>query len=149
MVRLKHRYIIAQVVPSSSVRILTKQTYSSREIQTILREKIQELYGDVGLGEFGQATYVRYLDAKYTNIFVVKTTRDAQSKVHFALSCIGELSGSPICLRSLSINSCQRTCMQSLRQVIGLHFDHADMMSESELKDGRETVEKNLTTLEL
>ena len=149
MVRLKHRFIIAQIIPEANSKCTGKPTLSSREVQNVLREKIQELYGDVGLGEFGQASYIRYFDAKFSNIFIVKTTRDAQVKVHFALSCISNVSGTPVLIRSLSINSCPRTCMQTLKQLFRVHFENADFASESDRVAACSIVDKNLLSLEL
>lgn len=149
MVRLKHRFIAAQIIPESSSKTSVKTAFSSREIQNILREKIQELYGDVGLGEFGQASYVRYFDAKFSNIFIVKTTRDAQVKVHFALTCISNISGVPILIRSLAVNSCPRTCMETLKQLFRVHFEHAEFSSESDRVAACSIVDKNLLSLEL
>ena len=103
MVRLKNRYLVCQALPNISSKVQSRNSLSARDIQAKLREIIQELYGDVGLGEFGQATYVRYFDPKYSNICVVKTTREAQTKVHFALSCITVVAEINVIFRSLLI----------------------------------------------
>lgn len=152
MVRLKHRFIIAQAVvgTGNKMQLQSNPVLTSKEIQAELRSKIHELYGDVGLGEFGHATYVRYLDGKYSNIFVIKTLRDAQIKVHFALSCIMELAGASLCLRTLSVNSCQRTCMQSLSDLFSAYFKNCcDNMSISERSTAEEVINKNLSSLDL
>lgn len=149
MVRLKHRFIIAQIVLAPNAKFQGKVSFAARDIQAALRTKINELYGDVGLGEFGQATYVRYHEGKYSNIFVVKTHRDAQVKVHFAMSCISELGGVPLCLRSLSVNSCPRTCLQSLKQLFTLYFQNCDIAVDNERMAAEETIGRNLDALEL
>jgi len=51
MVRLKHRYIIAQILPSVSVKFNAIHRFhpvTSRDVQASLRAAIQELYGDIG-----------------------------------------------------------------------------------------------------
>lgn len=51
MVRLKHRFIIAQILPAVSVKynaIHKFRPITSRDIQASLRAAIQELYGDIG-----------------------------------------------------------------------------------------------------
>lgn len=150
MVRLKHRYIIAQVIPVVDSRMQAgKNGVSSRDFQNVIRDKIQELYGDVGLGEFGQASYIKYFDAKYSNIFVIKTTREAQIKVHFALNCISQVSEVPVIIRSLSINSCPRTCQESLKKIFKLHFEAAEFATEAERQAAAQVVDKNLASLEL
>jgi len=150
MVRLKHRYIVAQVIVDTSNKFQPgKTSVNSRDIQSIIRDKIQELYGDVGLGEFGQASYIKYYDAKFSNILVLKTTREAQVKVHFALSCISEVAEVHLMIRSLSVNSCPRTCMESLKKLFTLHFAVAEFSSEAEKVNAAQVVEKNLAALEL
>jgi RNase P/RNase MRP subunit POP5 len=150
MVRLKHRYIIAQTVLGPTAKLQGNLMLTSREIQSELRSKIHELYGDVGLGEFGQATYVRYLDGKYSSIFVVKTTREAQIKVHFALSCLSELAGVQLCIRTLSVSSCPRTCTQALTELFSAYFQHCtDNLSVTERVVAEEVVRKNISGLEL
>ena len=51
MVRLKHRYIIAQILPAVSVKYSAIHKFhpvTARDIQASLRSAIQELYGDIG-----------------------------------------------------------------------------------------------------
>ncbi|KAJ1403161.1 hypothetical protein B484DRAFT_405196 [Ochromonadaceae sp. CCMP2298] len=152
MVRLKHRYIIAQALAVVGGKLIAPgdKTYpvSSRDLQACLREKIRELYGDVGLGEFGQATYVKYLDARWSNIFIVKTTREAQVKVHFAMTCVTELPSSSVILRALGVSSCARTCLASLRAQVAVHFAQA-VLPEGDRKTAVAAVEGTLLGLEL
>jgi len=150
MVRLKHRYIIAQVIPVTGTKFQSaKNGVISRDFQTVIRDKIQELYGDVGLGEFGQASYIKYFDAKYSNIFVIKTTREAQIKVHFALNCISQVSEVHVMIRSLSVNSCPRTCQESLKKIFALYFEAAEFATDAERQAAVQVVDKNIASIGL
>jgi hypothetical protein len=105
------------------------------------------------------------LDGKHSNIFVVKTTRDAQVRVHFALSCMraigtttGPLSISdseiPI-VRSISVHSCPRTCLAKLREVFHAYFEALDgtttqlLQPDLDRDSALELIYSSLDTLEL
>lgn len=47
MVRLKHRYIIAQIIINTNQT--NQKIITSKDIQLCLRNIIQDLYGDIGL----------------------------------------------------------------------------------------------------
>ena len=63
MVRIKHRYIIAQMLfdPTNAAKVV--EYVSSRDILSILREKISGLFGDVGAGEFGASLALKFHDS--------------------------------------------------------------------------------------
>jgi RNase P/RNase MRP subunit POP5 len=147
--RLKHRYIVFQALPLANPKHGGKSTFTSKDLQMALREKIQALYGEVGSGEFGQASYIKYHEPKHSNIFVVKTTREAQTKVHFAVSCISEIAEVPVILHSLRVSSCPRTCQQSLHEIFDRHFQLAEFSNESDREAAMVAVEGVLQNLEL
>jgi len=102
------------------------------------------------------------------SIFVVKTTRDAQVRVHFALSCMravgsttttGPLSISdsevPI-VRSISVHSCPRTCLAKLREVFHAYFEAPEGTTTTRLlppdldrDSALELINSSIDTLEL
>lgn len=104
------------------------------------------------------------MDGKHSNIFVVKTTRDAQVRVHFALSCmraIGSTTGPlsisdsevPI-VRSISVHSCPRTCLAKLREVFHAYFEAThrlqQLLSPDQDRDSAlELINSSLDTLDL
>ncbi len=147
MVRLKNRFIVGQVVWNNG----SKDKFSDiclKDIQLALRDKIIELFGDVGVGEFGNSTTVKFLDSEFSKIFVFRTTRDCQSNAHFALSCITKLKDVDVTLRSLSVHSCPRTCVEGLKTVFGVFFANTTLKNID-----REAAENKLvnmlTTVEL
>jgi hypothetical protein len=79
---------------------------------------------------------IRFFDSQYSQMVVIRTTRDGESQVHFALSCLtslpqasddpGKGSGEKVTfvIRSLAVNSCARTCRDSLQQLFATFFEH-------------------------
>lgn len=96
-----------------------------KELQVLLREKIVELYGDIGFGEFGNSSIIKFFDIEYSKILVVKTTRDGEHDVRFALSCMNKVKEVDICIRSLTIKSCSRTCTEAVRECLRVYFEKA------------------------
>ena len=47
MVRLKHRWLVFQIIHETSTMV---QEISNQDIQNSIREKVQTLFGDVGMG---------------------------------------------------------------------------------------------------
>ena len=52
-----------------------KLPFSQSAFQSSLRDKIKELFGEVGAGHIGSSTMVRFMDGEYHKIVVVRTTR--------------------------------------------------------------------------
>ena len=95
MVRLKHRYLVGQVLfdpmgttptintsasssscfPSSSTTSHTVGEISQRDLQYALGKELQRLFGDVGVGMFGLGTSFRYFDPR-SYLYVVRTSRE-------------------------------------------------------------------------
>ena len=143
MVRLKHRYIVGQVLldpsytalsssssPSSSSKSASVDiinNITSRELNSAVLETIQRLYGDVGTGSFGMGTTgVRYIDP-VSKIYVIRTSREDLEQVQFALTCMNQVKKgggtsnsnsnsavNNIVLRTLDIAGSMRTCKEKL-----------------------------------
>ena len=124
MVRIKNRYIVAQLLWNSG----PKEKFNEigvKELQVLLREKIIELYGDIGAGEFGNSTLIKYFEAEHSKIMVVKTTRDGEHNVRFALSSMNKVKDVDLCVRSLTVKSCSRTCNEALKECLRVYFEKA------------------------
>lgn len=155
MVRLKHRYITAQILPNEQNAFSKSVSVNQNMFQTNLRDKIKELFGDVGSGDFGGSTFVRFFDTQYSQIMVIRTTRDGEIKVHFALSCITKIestisskvassinNNSEFIIRTLAVNSCVRTCMASLRDILQTYIEHYNQSSDKNSNEA--TMTKNI-----
>lgn len=124
MVRIKNRYIVAQLLWNSG----PKEKFNEigiKDLQVLLREKIIELYGDVGVGEFGSSSIIKFFDIEHSKILVLKTTRDGEHDVRFVLSCMTKVKEVEICIRSLTIKSCTRTCTEALKECLRVYFEKA------------------------
>ena len=127
MVRLKHRYIVGQIlfdpslstqpslpaVPASSSSSSSSSSsnpsslmeISSRDLNATLLDTIQRLYGDIGTGTFGMGTTgVKFMDP-ISSIYVVRTSREDLERVQFALTCINEVKRGGLNNNSNSSNS--------------------------------------------
>lgn len=151
MVRLKNRFIIAQVIENNGQSIVKNDlNFGSNDIHLLLKEQIKELFGDVGLGEIGQRTAVKYFDVKYSRLLLLKTTRDAESKVRFALSNVSRIRDQSITIRSLSVNSTPRTTLTSLNKLFEIFISTAVLCEkeksavETLLNEELERLEKDL-----
>ena len=118
MVRIKNRFIVGQILLPFHHQGDAKFLISSRDLQKSIRDKVIELFGVVGAGDY-QNTIVKFLDAENSLIFVIRTSRDAEIYVRYAISCVTVLKDKGnIVLRSLSVNSCPRTCTLSLKELL-------------------------------
>jgi RNase P/RNase MRP subunit POP5 len=147
MVRIKNRFIVGQILlPFQGWD--TKFLISTRDLQKSIRDKVTELFGVVGAGDF-QNTIVNFLDAENSLIFVIRTSRDAEIYVRYAISCITVLrEKGNIVLRSLCVNSCPRTCASTLKELLKSYY-----LTKLDDKDGKnvaiEAVEKLLEGTDL
>jgi RNase P/RNase MRP subunit POP5 len=141
MVRLKNRYIIAQAVNSYG----KNYEIGSNDIQTSLREKIRELFGDIGFGEYGNNTYVRFFDPK-SKIFVVRTTRDGESNTHLSMSCVTKVKELSFVLRSLNVKSCTRTCIATLQNILLIYYNN---FNPDNVEENKIFIESLVNSIEL
>ena len=147
MVRVKHRYLIAHYLPNTPTASLPAAGIKSRDIQQSLRDKIQELYGDMGSGEYGQNTMVKYVD-EVSHVCVIRMPKEAQIQVHFALSCLQKVKDADVIFHSVAIKSCSRTCMQALGEVLTRVYAQI-YVDEVEARKALEAVQHTLTLLDL
>jgi RNase P/RNase MRP subunit POP5 len=75
------------------------------------------LYGDVGYGNFGMITSVKFYDPT-SNIFVVRTSRESYTDCSFAMACINEIKKTNLVIRSLRVASSTRTLLSYLSSIL-------------------------------
>lgn len=114
MVRLKHRYVVCQVLLNDSTQ---GTILSARDVVAALRSSIQTLFGDMGAGGFGNSATIKFFDDK-SRIFVVRIPRESEIEVRFALTSINTINKTPLVLRTLRIAGSSRTCLQSLDELL-------------------------------
>lgn len=112
MVRIKHRYIIGQLLFDPSQAQVDE--IASRDVINAIREKLQMLFGDIGAGEFGGNTIIKFYDAN-TQIFVVRTAREAEHNVRLAMATVSNLKRNALIIRTLSVAGSGRTCLDKLK----------------------------------
>lgn len=121
--RIKSRFIIAQVLPSGSVSSSESQKLQLRDFHQALREKIQELFGDVGSGEIGGSTMVKFLDAQYTGLLVIRCPREHEVNVRFALSALTKVKSTiDVAIRTLRVKGSARTCIEAVQQLASTYI---------------------------
>jgi RNase P/RNase MRP subunit POP5 len=141
MVRLKHRYVVCQLLPASysETALTALRSVSSRDVVQTLRDTLQGLYGDMGAGEIGHSISMRYWDAtRGTRIFVIRVPRGGETQTRFALSCMssctkGSKGGGdniPLVIRTLALAGSSRTCVDKLRDLLRIAVS-ADQLDET------------------
>ena len=147
MVRLKHRYVMGQVLadPTSSS---THVEITSRDIQAALNEMIQSLYGDVGTGSFGSNTSVKFYEPSFS-IYVIRTSREHLNQVQFALTCMNSVKKyANLVLRTIEVAGSARTCKVKLRDVLWRCVNLL-LSSESEKDELRHNLNDQIERLEI
>lgn len=128
MVRVKYRFLICQLLPAY---YLDKDKNISgvklKDLQQSIKDKIQELYGDIGVGEVGQATTVKYLESQFCHIFIVKTLRELENQVLFTLSCINKIKDVDVVIRTVTTRSCERTAVEDVKNIFQKAFAHVEI----------------------
>ena len=138
MVRVKHRYVIGQVLLEPGNGSGKAEVIQSRDLLAAIREKMQVLYGDVGAGEFGTNMALRYFDGNVENgskILVLRTPREGEIQTKFAMSSVQSIKHTNVCIRSLATCGSARTARSKLAEL--LSTAHGRKLSENEggLKD--------------
>ena len=115
MVRIKHRYIIAQVL----VEARYPSEFSNKDIIVSIREKIQMLSGDLGSGSFGNNSTIRLYDDT-SKIFVLRVPREAELEVRLATCSVTSVKKSNAIIRVLAVAGCIRTCREKIAALFSI-----------------------------
>jgi len=147
MVRIKHRYLIAQVLLDPAAPPAAVADITAHDILSVLREKISSLYGDVGAGDFGSGVQLKYLDkstaeggekegsgvtGRATHIFVVRCAREAEQQVRFALCTVASIKRTALILRTLGVSGSSRTCADKVRSTLCAAVDAWEGVGDKE-----------------
>ena len=120
-VRLKHRYVVAQLLldPGGGGGGGGGEggELASRDVIAAVRERLQVLYGDMGAGEFGGNTVIKFYDAN-TQLVVVRTAREAEHSVRLALATVTQIKRTALVVRTLCVAGSGRTCLDKLRALL-------------------------------
>jgi RNase P/RNase MRP subunit POP5 len=150
MVRIKNRYIIGQIMlPSQKKKggelIDSKPLILMKDLQSSLKDKVAELFGEIGAGEFGNSTVIKYFDSENSLVFVVRMPRESEQQVHMAISCVTAIRDkTDLVLRSLHVKSCPRTCTAALKETMIVYYS-----SSTNGESIPDLVDKQLADLDL
>ena len=150
MVRIKHRYVIGQILFDPTQTIMDE--FGSRDVINVIREKMQLLFGDIGAGEFGGNTIIKFYDAN-TLIFIVRTAREAEQNLRLAMATVTQIKRNVLIMRTLSVAGCGRTCLDKLRillcRALEAEASSLPLLDESGRQKRQTQYETLLQTLEL
>lgn len=114
MVRLKHRYLIIQIIPEQYQSSILK--INQIDILNTLKERLLELFGDVGFGIWAKSLALKYYN-NFHNIFILRCTRDGEINVRLGISCIQSIKQISCICRVLEIAGSTRTCKDKMRDI--------------------------------
>jgi RNase P/RNase MRP subunit POP5 len=134
MVRVKYRYIIGQVMMDPSVK--HPEDVSGRSLLSVVREKIAQLYGEVGNAQLGSTLVLKLYDGeKGTEIFIFRCLREAEEGVRYALSTISIIKRAVLILRTLAVCGSSRTCMATAADLFSRAVGADVLLSEEEKEE--------------
>lgn len=139
MVRVKHRYLIGQVLlePSS----IKTTDFNARDILLAAKDKLQLLFGDVGSGTIGAHLVIKFFDSE-SMIFVIRATREAANDTWFALSCMNEIKKQTCTVRCLNLSGCERTCFSDLKRLLEVYVRNSPLIIGSNRDKEEEVIRK-------
>lgn len=127
MVRLKHRYILFEILypplvdgrktpgeefvnfsKSQNESLMTLHQSSAgsinpRTLSNTIRTIVQDIYGDIGLGQVGQSIIVKYFSNK-TSTGILRCGRDNYKKVVAAMTLIEEIEGNNVLIKCTRVS---------------------------------------------
>ena len=149
--RIKNRYIIAQALPaggSMSTGFAELRKLVARDFHQAVREKIQELFGDVGSGEIASNTMVKYYECGYSCILVARCPREHEVNVRLVLSCLTKVRGIDLIIRTLRIKGSARTCADALQELQAQYLEDT-IVDETERRTALDTSLQTISSLDM
>ena len=114
MVRLKHRYLIVQIIFEQAN---ANEKINMVDILNVLKDRFLELYGDVGFGTYAKSLALKYYNNEH-NLFILRCTRDGEINVRLGLSCLQNIKQINCICRVLDIAGSTRTCKDKMKDII-------------------------------
>lgn len=121
--RLKHRYIIAQILLNSNSKQIDQIT--SRDLMKAFREKAVTLFGEVGAGDFANHANIKFYDEDCLRLFVMRIARDAEVNACFILACLSAVGNVNVTIRVLNMSSTSSNCLKDCKSI----YENAKQMS--------------------
>ncbi|CAH1758205.1 2991_t:CDS:2 [Entrophospora sp. SA101] len=122
MVRLKNRWLLFELIFEDSLQQQTitspyssqtvSEGISSKDIYNVVKESIQNNFGDYGTGCVSVSISVKYFSS-HTNIGVLRISRDHYHMVWCALTFITQVKSKNCLLRILHIGGTIKQCQLS------------------------------------
>lgn len=134
--RLKRRYVICQALTVDDYDANGNNDLNPRDLLVSVKEKVEALFGDIGMGSFGTLSMIPFFDSK-SRIFVLRTSREGEINVRLALSCITAVKGRNMIVRTLAVSGSNRTCTEKLRATLTTLVDNSNN-SDSEKAERHE-----------
>jgi RNase P/RNase MRP subunit POP5 len=154
MVRLKHRYIVGQVLFDRAAK--GADEIAGKDLLAAVRDKISQFYGEIGTAQLSSSLAVKFHDAETnkgdenggsgaTHVFVLRCSREAEESVRFAMSTVSTVRKTTLIMRSLAVSGSSRTCISTTANLLDRAVDADWTMGEVEKKDKKARLRQVLT----
>ena len=100
MVKFKSRYILIELKFENERKI---QTLDPGRLMVMLKNKVQNLFGDIGLGKINKNLQVKYVN-NVTNLVIIRVGRDNLKLMWTALSLMNELEGETVRMQVIGVS---------------------------------------------
>ncbi|KAK7087186.1 ribonuclease P/MRP protein subunit POP5-like [Littorina saxatilis] len=131
MVRLKHRYFLAEIIFPDGRRL--QRNIKSNDVYFSVREALHAAYGDYGIGVLKSSLMVKYLN-KDTHMVIVRAKRDFYRLAQAALTFVKKIGEHDAFLNTLhiggTIRACQKFLIRHHRQHLPLLYQECDTQEE-------------------
>ena len=114
MVRIKHRYVVGQVLLGQSAP--DTGVIQPRDVLQAVRDSVQCIFGDIGSGRVSSSLSIRMFHQS-TKIFVLRVPRESATDVWFAISALNAVKKIPVVVRVLRLCGSVRTCKNDVRML--------------------------------
>lgn len=144
--RLKRRYVICQALTVEDSDANSNNDLNPRDLLVAIKEKVEALFGDIGMGSFGTLSMIPFYDSK-SRIFVLRTSREGETNMRLAISCVSSVKGRNLIIRTLAVSGSNRTCTEKLRATLTTLVENSNY-SESEKVERHEHYKSVTANLE-
>jgi RNase P/RNase MRP subunit POP5 len=100
MVKFKSRYILIELKFENERKI---QTLDPGKLIVMLKNKVQHLFGDIGLGKINKNLQVKYVN-NVTNLVIIRVSRNNLKLMWTTLSLMNELEGETVRMQVIGVS---------------------------------------------
>jgi RNase P/RNase MRP subunit POP5 len=128
MVKFKSRYLLVETLYEGEMN----QPFDGGKISVVLKNQVESLFGDIGLGKLIKNLQVKYMN-NYTNLLIIRVGKEHLKMLWSALGLINDIEGVKTRMHVIGISGTIKRCEMKAKKHLERWMSNYELLKNNSI----------------